>query len=92
LPVDLNRPTQQPGDVLVIPAHNTDIYRPSPEIVAHREVLNIPDPSLLTTWNAAVGAGFYASVVGPLPFGFGTVPPETVFVYELKAAAPGAAK
>jgi len=28
-----------------------------------------------------VGAGFYASVWGPLPFAFGQVPPERVLVY-----------
>jgi hypothetical protein len=92
LPVDLNHPKPQAGDILVIPAHNTDIYRPAPEIVARREVLTIRNPSMLATWNAAVGAGFYASVVGPLPFGFGKVPAETVFIYELRAAVPSGVK
>jgi len=90
--VDFKHARQLPGDFLVLPAHNTDTYRPSPEIVAHGETLNLPGPSLLTTWNAAAGAGFYASVVGPLPFGFGHVPSETVYVYELRAAVPGIAK
>jgi len=35
-----------------------------------------------------VGAGFYSSVVGPLPFGFGNAPPEIVYLFELKAAVP----
>jgi hypothetical protein len=35
-----------------------------------------------------VGAGFYSSVPGPLPFVFGQVPPEEVAVYSWKIASP----
>lgn len=90
--VDFKHPKQRPGDILVVPQNNTDISEPPPEIVARRDVLDTPNPSVLTTWQAAVGAGFYASVVGPLPFAFGRVPAERVFVYELKAVVPDAAK
>jgi hypothetical protein len=34
-----------------------------------------------------MGAGFSSSVVGPLPFAFGTPPAESLFVYELKTPA-----
>ena len=37
---------------------------------------------------AGIGAGFYASSWGPLPFAFGRVPPEIVSVYVWKPAAP----
>lgn len=90
--VDFKHPKQLPGDILVVPKNNTDVTEAAPEIVARREVLDIANPSWLTTWHAGVGAGFYASVVGPLPFAFGQAPAERVFVYELKAAAPDAAK
>ena len=75
-----------PGDLLIMPLHNTYINAPKPDIVARRELLSVPNPAVLTTWNAAAGAGFYSSVAGPLPFGFGKVPPESLFIYELKAA------
>jgi hypothetical protein len=84
--VDFKHGTQRPGDILVVPAHNTDISEPQAEIVLRRETVTIPNLSGLATWEAAVGAGFYSSVVGPLPFAFGRVSPEVVFVYELKAA------
>jgi len=52
------------------------------------DVIIIPNSSLVTTWNAELGAGFYASVLGPLPSAFGNVPAEQVFVYELKPVVP----
>jgi 4-amino-4-deoxy-L-arabinose transferase-like glycosyltransferase len=83
--VDFNRSRQLPGDLLVLPEHNTDVSQPPPETVARCETVSVPLGSWLTTWRADEGAGFYSSVVGPLPFAFGKVPPEVVFICELKA-------
>jgi hypothetical protein len=52
-----------------------------------REVIAVQGPLLLTTWSEDVGAVFYSSVPGPLPFAFGKVPPENVVVYVWKAGA-----
>ena len=84
--VDYKNFTPSAGDILVLPLHNTYISEPPPGIIVRRDVLNIPGPVGLATWNAGVGAGFYSSVSGPLPFAFGKVPVESLFVYELKAA------
>ena len=84
--VDYKNFTPPPGDILVLPLHNTYISEPPPEIVARRDVLSVPNSTGLATWNAAVGAGFYSSVTGPLPFAFGNGPAESLFIYELKAA------
>jgi 4-amino-4-deoxy-L-arabinose transferase-like glycosyltransferase len=84
--VDFKNFTPSAGDILVLPLHNTYISEPPPGMVARREVLSVPGPAGLSTWNADVGAGFYSSVSGPLPFAFGAVPAENLFVYELKAA------
>ena len=84
--VDYKNFTPPPGDILVMPLHNTYISEPPPEIVARRDALSVPSPCGLTTWHAAVGAGFYSSVTGPLPFAFGNVPAESLYIYELKAA------
>jgi hypothetical protein len=65
--------------------HNTDVSLPAPEILQSREVLTVPAETFLSTWCAGLGAGFYSSVVGPLPFGFGSVAPEMVDVCRLKA-------
>jgi 4-amino-4-deoxy-L-arabinose transferase-like glycosyltransferase len=86
-PVDFKHSRQLPGDILVVPQHNTDVAMPAPEIVGHRDMLSVSCPSGCATWQGAVGAGFYSSVVGPLPFAFGRVPPENVLIFELQAAA-----
>lgn len=83
--VDFKHARQLPGDFLVLPGHNTDAQAPAAEVVRHQEVVSVPHDSLAATWQAEVGAGYYSSVVGPLPFGFGRVQPETVYVFELKA-------
>jgi 4-amino-4-deoxy-L-arabinose transferase-like glycosyltransferase len=83
--VDFKHLRQSPGDYLVLPQHNTDVSAPAPQIIGRRDVFSITNSPGLTTWQANVGAGFYSSVVGPLPFAFGAVPPETVYVFELKA-------
>ena len=75
---------QRPGDILVVPLHNTDISEVDPQIIERRDVVSIPNASWLATWQPTVGAGFYASVIGPLPFAFGKIPPESLYVYELK--------
>lgn len=84
-PVDFKHARQLPGDILVLPQHNTDVSEPPLENVLRRDVLSVPGSSGLTTWHANAGAGFYSSVVGPLPFAFGKVPPETVYICQLKA-------
>jgi len=88
LPVNYKHPKQRPGDILVVPMNNTDASEASPDIVLHHNVITLPNSSLITTWHAELGAGFYASVLGPLPFAFGDVPAEQVFVYELKSVVP----
>jgi len=90
--LDLKQPVIQPGDTVVMPVHNTYISQPGPEAADVREVISIPGPRWLTTWNEGVGAGFYSSVQGPLPFAFGRVPPEAVVVYRWKSAAASTSK
>ena len=41
----------------------------------------------MTTLNGQVGAGFYVSSWGPLPFSFVDVPPERVNIYHLVSSA-----
>ncbi len=72
------------GDALAIPANNTNLFPPKPKLVISQEELAVSGPDLLTTMNKTMGAGFYASVWGPLPFVFGRVPPEGVSVYVWK--------
>ncbi len=86
--LDVKQSPVKPGDILALPENNTGIGLPNAGAIARRETLDVAGPSFLTTMNVSVAAGFYASVRGPLPFAFGKVPPEKVFLYFLKTNAP----
>jgi hypothetical protein len=88
--LDVKHSRLQAGDCLAVPANNTSLFTVNSEVLTLREVaaVTVPGPHWLTTWSAPAGAGFYASVQGPLPFAFGPVSPENVIVYDLKPAAP----
>lgn len=78
------------GDLLAIPLNNSNLRPPDSKQAHPWKALLIPGPRWLTTISREVGAGFYASVWGPLPFAFGKVPPEKVLVYVLGQAPPTA--
>ncbi len=77
----------QPGDLLANPVNNTNVESPPGSQIDSREELSIAGPRWITTFSREVGAGFYASVWGPLPFSFASVPPEKVTVYRLVPTA-----
>jgi 4-amino-4-deoxy-L-arabinose transferase-like glycosyltransferase len=82
--MDYKNSPLKPGDLLVVPHGNTNTTLPDPQKSLLLEVFAIPGARWLTTFNASVGGGFYASAIAPLPFAFGPVPPDTVSVYALK--------
>lgn len=84
---DVKRARLKPGDDLVVPSNNTNVLPPDPGNGELLEILTVSGPHWLTTWNPTVGAGFYASTMGPLPYAFGRVPPERVSVYTLHPPA-----
>jgi 4-amino-4-deoxy-L-arabinose transferase-like glycosyltransferase len=88
LPLDIRHSALKPGDTLIVPVNNTSLFPVNSETATLRETIAVSGPSWLTTWSTPAGAGFFAAAEGPLPFAFGHVPPETVFVYALKSPAP----
>ena len=83
-PVDFKQLAMQPGELVVVPVENTNIRLLDAK---HTELIGtcqIPCPAWVTTMSLSLGAGFYASLLAPLPFAFGVVPPEGVSVYRLK--------
>jgi hypothetical protein len=83
--LDLEHPTIAAGDILALPTNNHKVFSPDPQLVTWLDVFTIPESGVLATMDESVGAGFYASVWGPLPFVFGPVPPEKVFVFVVKS-------
>jgi hypothetical protein len=97
LPLDMKDSVVAPGERLAIPRNNSNLlpfdrFLPPSQEAIRREVLMVPGPAWLATCNGTVGAGFYASVWGPLPFVFGRVPPESVAVYDFVSRPPSPAK
>jgi 4-amino-4-deoxy-L-arabinose transferase-like glycosyltransferase len=73
------------GDLLANPSNNNNVVPPRKWQYDSRETLSIDVPGRVTTLNSDVGAGFYVSTWGPLPFSFASVPAEKVSIYRLKA-------
>lgn len=92
LPLDIRHSALKPGDTLVVPVNNTSLFPVNPETATLRETIAVSGPRWLTTWSTPAGAGFFAAAEGPLPFAFGRVPPENIFVYALKSPAPASAQ
>ncbi|MBV9155659.1 MAG: glycosyltransferase family 39 protein [Acidobacteriaceae bacterium] len=73
----------RPGDLIAVPQHNTRTFQIPPSMLQRREVIVKEPSSWVSTVNVELGAGFYASVLGPLPFVFGPIPPEHFYIYEV---------
>jgi hypothetical protein len=78
--LDLHHLRLTQGDHIAMPSDNSNVY-PLREPVAELETFAIPGGGWLTTMSKETGAGFYASLWGPLPFAFGPVPPQTVTIF-----------
>src|SRR5208283_2167050 len=77
LPVDDQNFQVRLGDFVVVPENNTELAGlPNEVLVRREEVLKFANPSWATTISWRLGAGFYSSDWGPLPFTFGPLPPE----------------
>ena len=75
----------QPGDLIVIPKNNVNIFPISLQ-TTEEDCIDVDLHSWATTMSKEVGAGFYFSGWGPLPFALGPVPPERYYL--LKVAGP----
>jgi 4-amino-4-deoxy-L-arabinose transferase-like glycosyltransferase len=81
-PLDFSTPGKVlPGDIVIIPDNSTNaIAVPLPPA---RKIATIQQRTCrwLAVMDSAVGAGFYSASWGPLPYAFGTVPPENYEIW-----------
>jgi hypothetical protein len=82
--VDARGSLLQPGDLLVVPGNNTNLWIPPASAAALLEELSFPAARWLATLHESAGAGLYSDRRGPLPVAFGAAPPETYRVYRLR--------
>jgi hypothetical protein len=81
-PIDVRTSDAAAGDVVVVPTTNANLFEMGKNWPV-RSIFEIAPLTWLSTTNARLGAGFYADVLGPLPFAVGTVPPERFTVFEI---------
>jgi len=79
-----------PGDVLISPKNNSNVYKMvgTEDDVVTLETLRLPVAAWVSTMSPEVGAGFYTSLWGPLPYVFGATLPEVYVVQKLKKTVP----
>jgi 4-amino-4-deoxy-L-arabinose transferase-like glycosyltransferase len=82
-PVDIHSFRFNPGLVIVIPENNSNVFGIPPGVPASQQLVEIKTNPWIATMRPEVGAGFYFSGWGPLPFAFGAVPPERYHVMTL---------
>jgi hypothetical protein len=84
--VDIQDLHLQDGDYLVIADNNYLTNKPDPSAIVSREVLDLPMRWHVTTIRQDLGAGWYSSAWGSVPFAFAPVPPETYEIYRLRSS------
>lgn len=82
--LDLNNSSLLPGDNLVIPGNNSNVIPPAEEKASRLDRFEVAQSRWLATLSDELGANFYSSEGGVLPFVFGRVPPETAVVCSLR--------
>ncbi len=81
-PVEYDKFAFQTGDLVVTPENTTSTFPIAPQFVAAQQILQTDPHAHAATM--ALGAGFYSSVWGPLPYSFGRVPSEKYLVVRLQ--------
>ena len=82
--IDLNDPKKASGDILIIPANTSNLYEPPMELVRLVATVDYLPDAHCATMNKPAGAGFYASVHGPLPFVMGRIEPDRFYIFQYK--------
>lgn len=71
------------GDWIVIPHFNTNLCPLDPQMTGDPVQGRLQPCRFLSTMRPDIGAGFYSSVFGPLPWAFGAVAPEVYDVAQI---------
>jgi 4-amino-4-deoxy-L-arabinose transferase-like glycosyltransferase len=74
----------EPGNIIIIPLQNTNIKIPPQNYAEKIDVLQFEQFPLAATMSFTLGAGFYTSIWGPLPYAIGKTAPEDYLIYRVK--------
>lgn len=81
--LDMAQADCRPGDVIVIPLNNCDLFGVPADRTTKLRSFMVPTSTWVATMHQTRLAGFYANGVGPLPFSFGRVPLDEYLLYEV---------
>ena len=83
--IDVEQSLFQPGDVVVVPWFNNDVFILPPGSVGLVESLKYKPYSWMNSYGCAESgaAGFYGADSGPIPFAIGPLPPQVYFVVKV---------
>jgi Dolichyl-phosphate-mannose-protein mannosyltransferase len=87
-PLDFGNPQISPGDLVVVPENNIQLRDIPGQYVASRDIIAIPQNVGAATISHELGAGFYSSYWGPLPYALGPVQHERYLIVQL-SKTPG---
>jgi hypothetical protein len=78
--VDFRRSTARAGALLISPSFGSDLMRVPDQV--QQAIMKVPTRPLpwLALMDRSMGAGFYSTVAGPLPYAFGRTEPELYWV------------
>jgi hypothetical protein len=88
-PIDYASTRLNPGDLVVIPENSVETYKMKHQFIASAELLEIPLHEQIATMRWELGAGFYSTHWGPLPFAAGNVPPERYYILRVAPIPAG---
>jgi hypothetical protein len=71
-------------DIVIIPSNNTNTSFLPEDMVSLSEFLQFDSGRNLATMDSELGAGFYSSMWGPLPFVVGKVTSEKYYIFVIK--------
>jgi hypothetical protein len=84
-PFDHFKYTLNAGDLLIMPEANIQTRTPPQQFIREVQIVELDLRQPLATMRWRMGAGFYSSFFGPLPFVFGAVGPERYFLFRIDA-------
>jgi len=82
-PTDFSANKIRAAEFLVIPGTNTNTQDVLPQFVAARKVVTFDADAGVSTMSNRMGSGFYSDIWGPLPYSFGSVPPERYTIVKI---------
>jgi 4-amino-4-deoxy-L-arabinose transferase-like glycosyltransferase len=84
--IDERHSSLSTGDIVILPANNTDVSSRSLDAITLVEQVEFPVASAIATMAPGLGAGFYTDLWGPLPFAFGRTAKEVYHVVRVNRA------